>query len=306
MSEKSLSNLGASVRQRLRNRAREDGTDFEVILCNYALERLLYRISRSKYRDGFVLKGAMLFRVWSEEPHRATRDLDLLAYCGSAAEEVVAVFRILCAVSVEDDGLEFQADSLRTEEIREDQEYGGVRVRLYTMLGATRIPLKIDIGFGDVVTPAAEELSYPTILGLPAPVIRAYPKEAVIAEKFHAMVALGMADSRMKDFYDIYVLAAGTEFDGHRLGSAFKATFNRRTTLIPSGVPTALSPEYSGDALKRAQWKAFAGGGNVRLSSVTLNEVIRLLGLFLLPPANSVAQGRRFDGKWVPPGPWDS
>ncbi len=203
MSEKSLKNISQSVRQRLLNVSRQQDVDFGVVLTNYALERLLYRLSRSDYKDKFVLKGAMLFRIWSDEPHRATRDLDLLAFGDPATAEIGSLFRDICNLSTEDDGVEFQSDSIRIDDIRDAQEYGGSRVRLNAVIAGARVPLQIDIGFGDAVTPSPEDTQYPTILDFPAPVIRAYSRETVIAEKFHAMVTHGIANSRMKDFYDI-------------------------------------------------------------------------------------------------------
>lgn len=296
--------VGASVRQRLLNLSRASGTDFVVTLSNYALERLLYRLSCSQHRDRFVLKGAMLFRIWSEEPHRATRDMDLLAYGSPAAEEIAGVFREACALEVQDDGVLFQHESVLAEDIREAQEYDGIRVRITAMIAGARVSLKIDVGFGDAVVPAAEETRYPTLLGFPAPQIKAYARETVIAEKFHAMVSLGIANSRMKDFYDLYALATSCEFSGSVICSAIHATFERRSTQVPSAVPVALTAEFSQDPTKMTQWRAFVTGGSVSIESFDLSEVVVTLGSFLLPPVKSLFVGQPFDKKWVPPGPW--
>lgn len=304
MSKDGLKNVGASVRQRLLNVSRERNTDFGVILSNYALERFLYRLGLSEHKDRFVLKGAMLFRIWSDEPHRATRDLDLLAFGSPSGEEIGLLFRDICDVNVENDGVEFRTDGLRTEDIREGQQYHGVRVRFNAVIAGARIPLQIDVGFGDSVTPAAEDQPYPTILDFPTPQVNTYSKESLIAEKFHAMVALGIANSRMKDFYDIYSLATTCEFGGASVSAAIKATFGRRSTPLPSGVPTGLSPEFSQDRMKLTQWRAFVSGGNVRHSSLELEHVVDVLSRFLLPPAHAAAENRPLGARWLPPGPW--
>lgn len=297
-------NVGASVRQRLLNLAHASNSDFTTILSNYALERLLYRLSCSPHRNQFVLKGAMLFRIWSDENRRATRDMDLLAFGSSAAEDVAAMMRDICSNPVADDGVEFQLGTLRTEEIREFQEYDGVRVKLTAAIGGARVPLQIDIGFGDDVVPEPNETIYPTLLEFPAPQIRAYSREAVIAEKFHAMVSLGIANSRMKDFYDIHALATTSEFAGETICLAIKATFERRSTAIPSDTPIALTPEFSNDATKLQQWRAFVARGIVNGACADLGAVVELLCLFLLPPLSSLSRREVFNHRWTPSEQW--
>ena len=195
-------NLAASVRQRLLNRARERGEDFNYLLTRYANERLLFRLAESAHRDQFVLKGATLFELWHDAVHRATRDVDLLGFGEPALERMRAIFRELCIVDVEPDGLCFLETSVRAERIHDGQEYGGVRVRLAADLDGARITLQLDIGFGDAVTPGVVEAKFPTLLDFPAPRLRTYPRETVVAEKFEAVVRLGIANTRMKDFYD--------------------------------------------------------------------------------------------------------
>jgi predicted nucleotidyltransferase component of viral defense system len=297
-------NIGASVRQRLLNISRNSDNDFVVTLTDYALERLLYRLSRSQHKDRFVLKGAMLFRIWSDEPHRATRDLDLLAFGSPFAEDIAGLFREICEFLVEDDGVQYKPDSIRTEEIRETQEYDGVRVKLIALISGARVPLQIDVGFGDSVVPPATEIAYPTLLDFPAPRIRVYSRETVIAEKFHAMVTLGIVNSRMKDFHDIYTLATTCRFSGSVICSAIKATFESRSMQIPQNPPIALTEEFSKDSSKITQWSAFITNGSVKTASVDLSEVIELLHLFLLPPIHYLFKGEPFDSNWVPPGPW--
>jgi len=196
-------NIAASIRQRLLNIIRETGDDPNLVWTRYAVERLLYRLSVSEYDEEFILKGAMLFMAWTGQAHRPTADVDFLGFGKDSSERITKIFQILCDMDVEPDGLNFDSETIKVGPIREDQEYQGKRVNLTAFLERARIPLQIDIGFGDVVTPNAEKIDYPTILKLPAPIIRAYTRETVVAEKFHAMVVLGIANSRMKDFYDL-------------------------------------------------------------------------------------------------------
>jgi predicted nucleotidyltransferase component of viral defense system len=203
MSRKKPEDQTASIRQRLLNLARAHKEDFLITLIRFGVERLMYRLSKSKYTENFILKGATLYLVWSEKMYRPTRDLDLLAINESSVEKIVDIFRDVCAVKVKDDGLEFQDDTARGIEIREEQEHNGVRVTLEAKLGEARIPLQIDIGFGDVIIPAPKKIDFPSMLDLPSPRINAYPPEAVVAEKFQAMVMLGIKNSRMKDFYEV-------------------------------------------------------------------------------------------------------
>ena len=219
MKASTKTNLPASVRQRLLNIARERHADFQLILIQYGIERLLYRLSRSNYKDRFLLKGAMLFSVWSEEPFRSTRDIDLLGQGDSSVASLHKTFEEICRTAVEDDGVQFLVDTIRGEEIRDDQEYHGVRLRFEGQLAGARIPIQIDIGFGDAVAPPPEVIDYPVMLDSPAPRLHVYPREVVVAEKFHAMVIRGLANSRMKDFFDVWILASMFEFAGARLST---------------------------------------------------------------------------------------
>ena len=224
---KELRNIGASVRARLQNLSRETGQSFELVLTRYALERLLYRISTSAHAERFVLKGAMLLTSWSADPHRATRDVDLLGFGDPDPDALLDVFREIFAVDVAD-GVEFDSDAVRIEQIREDLEYGGLRLRTTASISGARIAVMVDVGFGDALEPGAELIDYPTLLDLPTPRLRAYARETVIAEKFQAMVVLGRANSRMKDFYDIWQLSQSFAFDDSRLARAIAATFAYR------------------------------------------------------------------------------
>ena len=240
-------NVAASVRQRLRNLARQHGEDFQYILVQYGLERLLYRLFRSGARDRFVLKGAALFSLWTDEPHRATRDIDLLGYGDNSIPHLEQVFRQVCEVEVEEDGLVFLTETVRGQVIGRDDEYEGLRMTLTALLDRARIPLQVDIGFGDTVKPEPITVEYPVLLDLPPPVLRAYSREAVVAEKFQAMVSLGMGNSRMKDFFDLWVIAHEFSFDGELLAGAIQATFERRRSPLPQEPPLALTVTFASE-----------------------------------------------------------
>jgi len=297
-------NLPASVRQRLLNLARERRADFQLILIQYGIERLLYRLSRSTYKDRFLLKGAMLFSVWSEEPFRSTRDVDLLGQGDSSVASVHKTFEEICRTAVEDDGVQFLVDTIRGEEIRDDQEYHGVRLRFEARLAGARIPIQIDIGFGDAVAPPPEVIDYPVMLDSPAPRLQVYPREVVVAEKFHAMVIRGLANSRMKDFFDVWILASMFEFTGPRLSEAIAATFERRSTPLPSNPPLALTEEFYNDAGKQVQWNAFLRKGRLKVQERDFGKVVSLLQLFLMPPTLALANKQVFKAKWQAGGPW--
>lgn len=297
-------NLPASIRQRLLNLSRERGEDFNLILTRYGIERLLYRLSQSQHADHFVLKGALLLSLWTGRLQRPTRDLDLLSYGDSSQEALTQVFRDICVVEVQADGLTFHPDSVRVTEIREDQEYGGQRVKLTATLGNARIHLQVDIGFGDAITPAPDDIEYPSLLGLPSPRLCAYPKETVIAEKLEAMVALGMANSRMKDFYDVWMMSRELQFDGRTLARAIQATFGRRRSELPHTAPTAFTEEFAGNPDKGTQWNAFLSRNRLDVGGIGLMQVIGEIRLFLMPPMLAAANGQEFEQVWPVGGPW--
>ncbi len=250
-----LRNVGASVRARLLDRARKERSDFQILLTRYALERLLYRLSISQHRDRFILKGAMLFTTWVADPFRPTRDLDLLGYGDSDPQTLAATFRAICVEPVADDGVTFDVTGLQASSIREELEYGGVRVQMTAILDGARIAVQVDIGFGDVVTPAPVEMDYPTLLAGPAPRRRAYPVETVVAEKFEALALRGIANSRLKDFYDLWFIAKTFEMNKSVLAEAVRRTFERRGTALPVETPVGLSDDYT--ATWSAQWRVF-------------------------------------------------
>ncbi len=296
-------NVSASVKARLLNLSRVSGEDFQQLLTRYAVERLLFRLSASGHRSDFVLKGAMLFALWTGQLHRPTRDLDLLGFGDPGGERLREIFGQLCVVAVADDGLRFDGGSVSVEPIREDQEYGGQRVRLIATLGQARADVQVDVGFGDAITPPAVEVEFPTLLGMESPELRAYPKETVVAEKLEALVKLGLANSRMKDFYDLLVIARTFPFDGDVLRHAIANTFARRGTELPTGTPVGLSDTFATDGSKQKQWAAFLNRSGLTEAG-SLEEVVRRLGRFLLPVLGRAASGEPFPPAWEPGSGW--
>jgi len=272
-------NIGSSVRQRLLNLAHARGQPMELLLTRYALERLLHRLSLSPHRERFVLKGAMLLATWFDEPHRATRDVDLLGFGDAAEDSLLATFREIMAVEV-DDGVRFDLKGLKIQAIREEVEYGGSRLRTTAALAGARIPITVDIGFGDAVEPGVEDIDLPVLLDMPSPHLRAYPPET-----FHAMVALGRANSRMKDYYDVWMLTSAFEIDPERLRRAIVATFARRNTVIPAEVPDGLSDAFATEPGKQRQWDAFTRdlSGRIPVLGLIIGDLRQKLTPFLAP-----------------------
>jgi hypothetical protein len=278
---------GASARARLLNLARQRRQPLDLLLTRFVLERLLYRLSISPHRSRFVLKGAVLLATWLPDPYRPTRDLDLLGFGDPSPDALLQVFReILAAVPAADDGVAF-AGNLRIDPIREEQEYGGLRLRTIATVAGAQVNVVVDVGFGDAMEPGAEEMELPVLLDLPAPRLRAYARETVVAEKLQAMVVLGRVNSRMKDFYDIWLLIRTHDLVPERLAQAIAATFERRRTLLPADVPDALSPGFARDEVKQRQWAAFAEGLTVEPGS--LEDVVRDLREFLMPAIDVAA-----------------
>jgi predicted nucleotidyltransferase component of viral defense system len=290
----SKSNLAASIRQRLKNRAKEKGESFNLILVRFGLERLLYRLTATTPKDEFVLKGGSLFYCWTEQLHRPTRDIDLLGKGEASPERFRKIF--LNAIQAEiEDGLVFDHESLEVATMKDDQKYRGIRVAVLAFLGNAKVNLQVDIGFGDATTPDPTQIQFPVLLDFPVPEILAYQKETVIAEKFQAMVDLGIANSRMKDFFDLWTLAKEFEFDGLLLANAIEATFNRRETQIPKEAPLALTSEFADDASKQNQWKAFS---NKLELNESLADVTESISMFLMPCVASIHDGKPFEFRW--------
>lgn len=278
---KSPRNMAASVMGRLLAHAKANHLGFELVLVRYALERLLFRLSQSDHADKFVLKGAMLLTSWFADPLRPTRDLDFLGYGDPAPDVMKALITDVMQTPVEDDGIRFDVAAIQIMLIREDVEYGGLRLRTSAYIDRTRIPVTIDIGFGDATEPGVELLDYPSLLDLPTPHIRGYARETVIAEKFQAITNLGMANTRIKDFYDILVLKRAFTFDQARLGGAIRATFARRGTDVPTEPPEALTSAFGTDAAKVALWKSFTQ--DLETQEEELDAVVSELRDFLMP-----------------------
>lgn len=266
-----LTNIAASVKQRLLNKARQEGRAFDVLLVRFALERLLYRLSLSQYRDRYVLKGGMLVTLWLEGGARETRDADFLGFGEADEETLKQIFAEIMAVPAED-GLIFDTDALTATAIREDMEYGGIRLRTSAHLERTRIPVVLDIGFGDALADAAHRIDYPSLLDMDQPSIRAYPPASVIAEKFQAIVALGLANGRMKDFHDLWAIPKMVPIDADALDAAIAATFARRSTEVPANRPLGLSEDMAADPAARRRWLAYSA--SLELTGVDFGEVL--------------------------------
>jgi AraC-like DNA-binding protein len=293
----------ATVHRGLLAIARERKADFNAILTQYAIERLIDRLSRSTESPRFVLKGAMLFRIWTGELHRPTKDVDFLGHGAPSLGVVRDAVRTI--VSVEhDDGLRFATESILAEEIREEQDYYGVRVSVTAYLAHVPITVRLDVGFGDVVTPEAAERLFPTLLGHDPPSILAYPPETSIAEKVEAMCKLGIINSRMKDYHDVILISRRFGFSSETLARAFRATFERRNTPLPSGTPTGLSEQFGDDDEKRRQWNAYVKRMGIDDLPMSLSAVISEIQKFVLPALGAAAGVAPLPGQWSPASGW--
>lgn len=302
---RSVTNFAASVRARLSTEAKRRNTDFQLILQRYAAERFLYRIGVSHHRHRFVLKGAMLFVLWDEATARPTRDLDLAGYWANDAESLAAVMREICSVAHDQDGLVYSLASMTVEPIRVADQYHGFRIQLDVVLAGAKIPFQIDIGFGDAIVPEPIDVDYPTLLGGVAPNVRAYPREAVIAEKLHAMVTHGEANSRYKDFYDVFVLSSRYAFSGATLGSAIHATFLRRQALKLDPWPVALTTVFYADIKRSEQWMRYLQRTKLGVDAPTGFVIIgERMQTFLEPPLRAATLGHGFTSMWPPGGSW--
>lgn len=295
----------ASIKARLLNVSKAAGEEFQLTLERYAVERFLVRVVSSRHQQQFVLKGATLYPFWTGETYRPTRDLDLLGELTPDERVVSAAIREICETAVEPDGLEFDANAIEASKIREEQRYGGIRVLLNAYLGKARIRVQVDVGFGDVVTPGPRVVQLTSLLSdIPAAAINAYNLETVIAEKIEAMVSLGMTNSRMKDFYDIWTFARRLEFDGRTLVGAITNTFNRRATPIPLEVPVALTSEFAESTSASNYWIGFLRAAGLEHDPPSFVEMTAEIGLFALPLLSASRTGSDFSQHWPPGGPW--
>jgi predicted nucleotidyltransferase component of viral defense system len=293
-----MKNLAASVHSRLAQRRAKTGEDYNVLLVRFTLERLLYRLSRSSHREQFVLKGAMLFALWEPALHRVTRDLDLLGLGHPSPERLADIFRELCRLEVEADGVDFDPRSVKCEDIRAQDEYAGIRAKLRATVGKAVVPLQVDVGFGDALPVAPEEITFPVMLGMAAPRLRAYSRETVVAEKLEAIVKLGMLNSRFKDYFDLQYLAQKFPFEGALLAKSIAGTFTRRGTAFPEGLPAGLTPMFGTDPAKIRGWQAFCRKTGPKDAAPALETVIQLLVEFLEPPLDAAAKGKTLPVNW--------
>jgi nucleotidyltransferase AbiEii toxin of type IV toxin-antitoxin system len=297
-------NLGASVTARLLNRAKQTGDDYQTLLASYCFERLLYRLGASELRDRFVLKGAMLLRLWADQPYRATQDLDLLRRGDGSQDAIRSDIRAIISTPVAPDGVEIDGAHVRVETIRAEDEFAGTRVTLAARCGTARLPLRIDVGLGDAVWPTPQSCTYPVLLDFSAPNVLAYPREAVVAEKLHAMVVFGDRNSRIKDFFDLHYLATHFEFDRATLAEAVRRTFQRRRTPIPGDAPIGLTSAYWENPSRPVQVLAFARRAKLAMPKEFASEFVRVLAAFLFPLLDDLRDETNRNGTWKPGGPW--
>lgn len=300
---KRATNQAASVHQRLLNLAKVRGRPFNELLQFYAIERFLYRLAQSQYRDRLVLKGALMLLVWKTPVTRPTLDIDLLGRISNDLESVRSVIEEICRQAVEDDGLLFDSSTVIMDRIAEDADYEGVRARFQGHLGKARIPMQIDLGFSDVITPAPVSITYPVLLGHPRIDLLAYSRETAIAEKLEAMVSLGQLNSRMKDFFDLWLLARTQEFDGRVLAEAISRTFARRQTPVIVD-PVCFTEDFATDPIKAIQWAAFVRNGKLTDAPGSFQEVVTNVRIFLRPAVEAVIAKDEYSSHWRPCGPW--
>lgn len=301
MSSKSIKNVSASVRQRLLNKAKAEGRSFQEMAQHYSMERFLYRLSKSEHSRIFILKGAMMLQAWHFQQSRPTMDIDMLGRTDNDVKNISCLMKEIMSVDVEADGIFFIPESMRTERITEDADYMGIRVLFEARLDTVRLNIQVDIGFGDIIFPCPEEMSLPTLIDYPQPRVWCYSLESAIAEKFEAMVKLNIINSRMKDFYDIWMIAGMFEFEGEKLAEAVKLTFENRATNFPDKIE-AFSDGFIKN--KQGQWTAFRKKlGHTQVPS-EFAVIISLIRQFLEPVALSLASGIHFRSKWISPGHW--
>ena len=305
MTRRPLRNVSASVRTRLLNRSREKDEDFQFLLQRYAAERFLHRLGESEHRSSLVLKGAMLLAVWGESTYRPTRDLDFTGHGDARQGSVRSAIRAICSVPVVDDGIVFDAETMSMEPFHDHLEYSGFRVRFWSRVGSARIQVRIDIGFGDAIQPPPIDARYPTLLdGSPEPRIRAYPPEAVVAEKLHAMVLLGGQNSRYKDFYDIYSIAKHVSFTAERLARSISTTFDRRHTAISPDLPQFLTPQFYAEPARNDQWRAFLIRNSLPGAPDDFRIVGALIQSFLVGLWRALAHDSAITGAWSTGDRW--
>lgn len=303
--KKEIKNIQASIRARLQNKAKETNRPFSEILQYYGMERFLYRVSRSKYMDKFILKGALMFTVWQVPERRTTLDIDFSARYDNQVTSIERMIKDVCKVSVAADGLIFDPQTIKGRKIRENVDYEGVRIKFTGFLERSRIAMQIDVAFGDVIYPKPRAIDYPVILDFPKPHLKGYPAESVVSEKFETMVKLGLLNSRMKDFYDIWLMMRRFDFNGSKLSEALKRTFDHRKTLLPKHRPLFTEEIYDDKSDRQILWKAFLKKGNIKHAPEKLSTTAREIEEFLSKPLDAIKKSQKFDERWKAPGPWN-
>lgn len=299
-----IKNIEASVRGRLQDKARKVNQPFSEILQYYGIERFLYRFSQSEFAKSFILKGALMFTVWNVPQRRTTMDIDFLALFDNQIEKIEQVIRDVCSVKTATDGLIFDAKTVRGQRIKKDADYEGVRVTFLGFLEKSKISMQIDIGFGDVITPKPSDVDYPSLLNFPAPHLKGYPFETVVAEKFEAMIKLGTLNSRMKDFYDVWLMSRQFNFEEKKLVTAIKATFKNRETPLPSGKPLFAAAIYADESVQATMWKGFLKKNPIKGTPDSFKAVVSAVEEFLNDPVVAIISGRELSNNWQAPGPW--
>ncbi|MBI5049840.1 MAG: nucleotidyl transferase AbiEii/AbiGii toxin family protein [Nitrospirae bacterium] len=302
--KKDIKNIKASVRARLQDKAKEAAQPFSEILQYYGMERFLYRFSRSKYADKFILKGALMFTVWQVPQRRTTLDIDFSARYDNQIATIEKVIKDVCKVSVTPDGLVFDSQTVKGQKIKEDADYEGIRVKFRGFLERSRIPMQIDIAFGDIIYPKPKVIDYPVILDFPKPHLKGYPAESVVSEKFEAMVKLGLLNSRMKDFYDIWLMMRQFDFDGLKLVEALKGTFEHRKTPLPEHKPLFAEEIYDEKSDRQTLWKAFLKKGDIKYVPEKLRTTATEIEQFLINPLDAIYRSQEFSKEWKSAGPW--
>ena len=301
--KKEKKDIAASIHQRLLDKAKKSGRSFNELLQYYTIERFIFRLAQSPFEEKYLLKGALMFFAWNTELPRPTKDVDLLGKIDNSLDTVIDSMKKICQQKVVQDGITFHPEAISATRITEDVEYEGVRVRIKGNLGTIRLSLQIDIGFGDEIVPKTTKFTYPTILGTPAPTIRGYSKESIISEKFQAMVKLGVLNSRMKDFYDIWLLSQQFDFNGKTLSTALRNTFDNRKTEIISN-PIVFQESFVSDKGKQKQWQAFIQRTRLTNAPKSFTEVIAVTKTFISPVISTLADKKPFQKNWKAPGPW--
>jgi len=297
--KREIKNKPVSIRARLMNIARVEGIDFDALLLRYFQERFLYRLAISEFSEHLVLKGGLLLICLKMPVSRPTKDIDFLAeQIKNEPAEIERIFRNIAEISC-DDGVRFIPSSITSERIKEDADYEGIRLKIDAALGQARKRLQMDIGFGDIIVPKANLMEFPTLLEDKPPKLKAYSTESIISEKFEAMVKLAMANSRMKDFYDVYGLSLKYNFQGSKLKKAIESTFQRRKTPLP-GNPLVFCPEFHEDKERQRQWIAFLRKSRLSDVNQELNQIMERITKFLRPIVSSIKDKTRMDKLWNP------